>query len=94
MLELSNAQLEQSDIRSLGRDALGHRVYRSIIGLGYPQLTSISCESYGATIKLSGTLSSYYLVQVAQAIACKVPGVHRVVNEITVVDDIVAHSNS
>lgn len=94
MLELSDPKLELSDVRSQNRDALGHRVYRSIIGLGYPQLTNISCESYGATIKLSGTLSSYYLVQVAQAIACKVPGVHRVVNEITVVDELVAHNNS
>lgn len=74
--------LAASDPKS--SDALGRRVQNSIASLGYSEHAKVHCESEGATVFLSGNLSSYYLTQIAQAIAMKVPGVAKVVNEIHV----------
>ena len=60
------------------------RVRASFRGLGYQQLNLIDCEVREGTAHLNGTISSFYLKQVAQAIAAKTPGVHQVVNKISV----------
>ncbi|QDT32364.1 BON domain-containing protein [Thalassoglobus polymorphus] len=63
---------------------LVRRVCRAITELGYPEHSSVKCESDGSTVTLNGKLSSFYLLQIAQAIAMEVPGVRTVVNKIEV----------
>ncbi len=63
---------------------VGSRVKISLLELGYPQLAGLTCEADGSTVFLKGELGSYYLAQVAQSIAKKVPGVRLVVNQIRV----------
>ena len=60
-------------------------VRRSIRELSYRQIRDIECVSRNGVVTLCGTLATFYLKQVAQSIASKVPGVNRVVNEIQVV---------
>lgn len=60
------------------------RVARSLGRLGYQQLSDICCEANGSTIVLKGQLGSFYLAQMAQTIAAKVPGVRRVVNQVKI----------
>ena len=52
--------------------------------LGYTQLTRIDCSAEGDEVVLSGELDSFYLKQVAQSVAIKVPGVRNVKNLIHV----------
>ena len=52
--------------------------------LGYPQLTAVKCTADGDKMLLTGALSSFYLKQVAQSVAVKIPGVREVQNEIKV----------
>lgn len=65
-------------------DILIERVKASFDGLGYPQLANVECHAQGSTIRLAGRLSSFYLKQIAQTIAIKIPGVRRVINDIEV----------
>ena len=53
--------------------------------IGYQQLNSITCEMKGDELVLSGNLNSFYLKQVAQSVAVKIPGVGSVRNEIVVI---------
>ncbi len=55
--------------------------------LSYRQLDQVECfaEKQGH-VTLSGKLQSYYLKQIAQAIALKVPGVRQVTNKICIED--------
>jgi osmotically-inducible protein OsmY len=64
---------------------INENVARSIRELSCRQIHDIQCISREGVVTLFGTLASFYLVQIAQSIASKVPGVHRVVNEIQVV---------
>ena len=64
--------------------SLGDQVRRAIVQLGYTEHGAIKCEFDGATVTLTGELSSFYLTQIAQTIAMRVPGVRRVNNEIQV----------
>ncbi len=66
-----------------GQD-LVRRVCHAITELGYPEHSSVRCESDGSTVTLKGKLSSFYLLQIAQVIAMEVPGVRAVVNKIEV----------
>lgn len=52
--------------------------------LGYQQLNNIRCEVEGNVMVLSGNLKSFYLKQVAQTVAVKIPGVASVRNQIEV----------
>lgn len=52
---------------------------------GYLALSEISCDARGGVVYLRGRLPSYYLKQVAQAVAAEVVGVRRVVNRIEVI---------
>lgn len=63
------------------------RVKLSLGRLSYHQLDAVSCSvESNDQITLTGQLHSYYLKQIAQAIAQKVPGVRTVNNQICVVD--------
>ena len=52
---------------------------------GYLALRDVSCGLRGGVLSLHGRLPTYYLKQVAQAIAAEVEGVSSVVNRINVV---------
>lgn len=77
---MTTAQVEQAT----KANALRHRVKAAYLALGYPQLTNVDCEIDGSTTHLTGSLGSFHLKQLAQAIAIKVPGVLKVDNKIEV----------
>ncbi len=52
--------------------------------LGYQQLNNVKCEVDGNDLILSGQLKSFYLKQIAQSVAIKIPGVESVQNRIEV----------
>ena len=64
--------------------SLEDRVRISFEQLGYPQLSSVKCVAEGDQMLLTGILNSFYLKQVAQSVAVKIPGVRDVRNEIEV----------
>ena len=64
--------------------SLEDRVRISFEQLGYPQLNAVQCTATGDQMLLTGELSSFYLKQVAQSVAVKIPGVREVRNEIQV----------
>ncbi|MDG1875172.1 MAG: BON domain-containing protein [Mariniblastus sp.] len=74
-------RLLQSDSTTL---SLEDRVRISFEQLGYPQLNAIKCSADGDQMLLSGVLNSFYLKQVAQSVAVKIPGVRSVSNQIEV----------
>jgi osmotically-inducible protein OsmY len=58
---------------------------RSIDRLGFPGAAqNVRCQDAGDRVVLEGRVDSYYLKQVCQTIAAKVPGVRRVENRLTV----------
>ena len=52
--------------------------------LGYQQLNNIDCRAEDNVLVLSGKLNSFYLKQIAQTVAMKIPGVASVHNLIEV----------
>jgi len=60
------------------------RLRASFDQFGYPQLVGLHCSVNGDQVLLSGELNSFYLKQVAQSVAVKIPGVREVRNEIEV----------
>ena len=60
-------------------------VARSIRELSCHQIRDVECVCQKGVVTLRGTLPTFYLKQVAQSIASKVPGVNRIVNDIRVV---------
>ena len=63
---------------------VARRVMNSLQGLGYPQLASVKCEAKDSTVVLKGELGTFFLSQIAQTIAARVPGVRHVVNKLSV----------
>jgi len=57
---------------------------RALRNSPYLSLRNIVCEYRDGVLTLRGCLPSYYLKQVAQAVACSTEGVQRVINEIEV----------
>lgn len=51
---------------------------------GYLAMSNVSCDAHEGVVYLYGRLPSYYLKQIAQAVAAGVEGVRRVVNRIEV----------
>ena len=65
-------------------DAIENRILHSFSKLGYAQLNAVKCTARGDQLLLTGELDSFYLKQVAQSVAIKIPGVRYVQNEIRV----------
>ena len=65
-------------------DAIENRIRNSFSKLGYSQLNAVKCTARGDQLLLTGELDSFYLKQVAQSVAIKVPGVRNVQNDIRV----------
>lgn len=64
--------------------SLNERVAASLHARGYPSLNRIQCDADGDHVVLRGALGSFFLKQVAQDVAMKVPGVAQVTNQIEV----------
>jgi len=80
----TEAQIPQP-VDSLSSElTLEDRVRLSFDQLGYPQLNAVRCIAEGDQMLLTGQLHSFYLKQVAQSVAVKIPGVRVVKNEIEV----------
>ena len=62
------------------------RVRQALRKLSYNQLDGVDCLVANGQVTLSGILRSYYLKQIAQAIAMRVPGVQQVENRIQVIE--------
>ena len=60
------------------------RARKAFEQIGYQQLNNVDCEVIEDEIVLRGVLDSFYLKQVAQSVAVKIPGVRSVKNEIEV----------
>ena len=61
-------------------DSVSHAWQRS----GYMDLRGLECEFAGGTVTIKGQVGSYYLKQMAQAIAARVEGVSRINNQLQV----------
>ena len=82
---MTNSESESSSADSpITELSLEDRVRISFEQLGYPQLNAIQCIATDDLMLLTGELSSFYLKQVAQSVAVKIPGVREVRNEIQV----------
>jgi hypothetical protein len=53
---------------------------------GYPAIAELECRTIDGAIVLSGTVSSYYLKQIAQAVVLRLGVVARVENRLEVRD--------
>jgi hypothetical protein len=84
ILDCSSAAKEVSDgtmdriyaIRALAKAALR--------ATGYRELATLDCEVVDRTVAISGTVPSYYLKQIAQAVLARLDGVIRVENLVEV----------
>lgn len=64
--------------------ALRETVLRTIAAKGYSELRTVEVVVTNGSVVLRGTVTSFYLKQVAQAAVCIVPGVKELCNEIEV----------
>jgi osmotically-inducible protein OsmY len=64
--------------------SIGRRAEEQLRRSGYLALRDVSCDARRGVVYLRGSLPSYYLKQVAQAIAAGVEGVGHVINRIQV----------
>lgn len=67
------------------QDNPAHLVAARLRRSGYPFLRSIKCEFRGGVTVLSGTVPTFYLKQLAQALAAHTPGVGQIENGVQVV---------
>lgn len=70
-------KLPPADVRPLIEQRLGRS--------SYSVLRRVFSEQRGTMIRLSGSLPSHYLKQVAQSLVADIPGISVVINEIEVV---------
>jgi osmotically-inducible protein OsmY len=62
-------------------EAVRRRLYET----GYPSLRAVVCEVHAGVLTLRGRVPSYYLKQVAQAVARRIDGIEALINRIEVV---------
>lgn len=67
-------------------ETLSDRVLKSIRRLGTVHVRRMGCSCSHSTVTLSGQVTSAYARSVVHAIACRVPGVRHVVNQIAIND--------
>lgn len=66
------------------RDPHAAEVASRLAASGYPALRAIHCRSHDGVMILSGTVSSYYLKQIAQTVAAQADTVSQVDNQLKV----------
>lgn len=68
------------------RDALIRKRTIALLRLsGYPALEGLDCQVADGVIELTGIVPSFYLKQVAQAVASRVEKAYRVRNQVQVI---------
>ncbi len=67
-------------------DAVVFRAKAILQASPYPEVRTLNCEEADGTLRVSGQVSRFYLKQHALTLAKKVPGVYRVVDEVSVRD--------
>jgi osmotically-inducible protein OsmY len=72
-------------VQSLEDLRLAERTERALCSSGYGALRAIEVSVNARIVILQGRVPSYYLKQIAQAIALAVPGAHQVHNGLDVV---------
>jgi len=72
-------------VQSLEDHCLAERVERALRATGYGSLRTVRVSVNARVVILEGRVSSYYLLQVAQATALAVPGAQQVRNGLDVV---------
>lgn len=60
-------------------------VHRAFLECGYPGLRGLRCDYYDGVLTIRGHVGSYYLKQIAQCLAARVPGVTSVDNQLRVI---------
>lgn len=76
-----NKPTDQTDVPEI---TLEDKVRISFERLGYPQLNAIELTADGDIMLMTGKLNSFYLKQIAQTVAIKIPGIRSVENQIEV----------
>lgn len=64
---------------------VGYRVRLTLGRAPYAILSQLEVDEVDGTVVLSGTVTSYYMKQVAQAVASSVDGVRRLDNQVDVI---------
>jgi hypothetical protein len=84
--EEQDALVETAPLRAGGLEALclNERIKRALHTTGYGPLRCIEVAVQERLVILSGRVPSYYLKQIAQAVALAVPGTHQVRNDLDV----------
>jgi osmotically-inducible protein OsmY len=72
-------------VRARSAPDVGYRVKLTLNRAPYSILSQLDVDEAEGTVVLSGTVPSYYMKQVAQAIASTVDGVRRLDNQVTVI---------
>jgi osmotically-inducible protein OsmY len=65
-------------------ELVANRVSQALSQSGYAPLRRLHCECYRGTVLLQGTVGSYFLKQMAQAIASRIDGVRQIDNRLRV----------
>lgn len=73
---------------------LANQVSQAIESSNYRDLPEIKVTVHQSHVALDGTVSSYFLKQMAQALAARIPGVLSVTNRITVGGEAKSHVHS
>lgn len=72
---------------TLGRDRETAQAVRARLSeSGYYYLRTLHCRCHEGKLALRGRLPTYYLKQVAQSLAARVPGVESIVDEIEIAE--------
>ena len=83
-MDSSFCQLAERPAQRLHDEHLTTLARAHICAGSYHQLRHLTCEVNDGCVTLGGVLRSYWLKQVAQVVAQRIPGVHGVRNEIVV----------
>jgi osmotically-inducible protein OsmY len=67
-------------------DSVSNRVRRALQQCGYHDLCGLHCEDDDGVLVLRGQVGSYYLKQIAQTVAARVPGIERIDNQLNVLE--------
>jgi osmotically-inducible protein OsmY len=85
--ESSDAIGEQTPLaarRVSGDEEITQAMLRKVKALGYAGLQPLTCEHHEGMLVLRGQVPSYFMKQLAQELASKIPGVKLVVNSLSV----------
>jgi len=76
----------QALVGSIADHSLIEFVRRALQATGYPELRNLGVRVNDYCVTLDGSVHSYYLKQLAQSAAARVPGIVRIVNAVEVVN--------